>query len=73
LEIWQVKSGTIFDNILITDSVAEAERDRAEALTRKTAEQACEEAARKKEADAAAADKSDADKSDAETDDKEDL
>jgi len=24
LEIWQVKSGTIFDNILVTDSVAEA-------------------------------------------------
>jgi len=24
-EIWQVKSGTIFDNILVTDSVAEAE------------------------------------------------
>merc|ERR1712071_255707 len=24
-EIWQVKSGTIFDNILVTDDVAEAE------------------------------------------------
>ena len=25
-EIWQVKSGTIFDNILVTDDVAEAEK-----------------------------------------------
>merc|ERR1712127_634793 len=25
LDLWQVKSGTIFDNILITDDVAEAE------------------------------------------------
>jgi len=47
LEIWQVKSGSIFDNILVTDSVSEAEADRTEALTRKAGEQACEEAARK--------------------------
>jgi len=26
IEIWQVKSGTIFDNILVTDDVAEAEK-----------------------------------------------
>jgi len=25
-EIWQVKAGTIFDNILITDDIAEAEK-----------------------------------------------
>merc|ERR1712065_73341 len=25
LEIWQVKSGTIFDNILVTDSIEEAD------------------------------------------------
>merc|ERR1711992_260530 len=25
-EIWQVKSGTIFDNIIVTDDVAEAEK-----------------------------------------------
>jgi calreticulin len=55
LEIWQVKSGSIFDNILITDSVETAEGDRAELLTRKAAEQACEDAQRKaKEAEDAA-------------------
>jgi calreticulin len=55
LEIWQVKAGTIFDNILVTDSVEEAEAARKEALTRKTGEQACEEEIRKKEAEEAAA------------------
>merc|ERR1712232_203740 len=30
IEIWQVKSGTIFDNILVTDDVAEAKRLEAE-------------------------------------------
>jgi calreticulin len=29
-EIWQVKSGTIFDNILVTDSIADAEAHAAE-------------------------------------------
>ncbi|XP_077980956.1 calreticulin-like [Glandiceps talaboti] len=29
-DLWQVKSGTIFDNILITDDVAEAEKDATE-------------------------------------------
>jgi len=72
LEIWQVKAGTIFDNVLITDSVAEAEQDRVELLTRKAAEQACEEAARAKEAEAAAAADKSADKSE-EGEDKEDL
>jgi len=55
LEIWQVKAGTIFDNILVTDSVATAEQDRVELLTRKAAEQTCEDAQRKaSEAEAAA-------------------
>jgi calreticulin len=30
IEIWQVKSGTIFSDILVTDSVAEAEKEAAE-------------------------------------------
>merc|ERR1712071_630095 len=29
-EIWQVKSGTIFDNILVTDDIAEAEKEAKE-------------------------------------------
>merc|ERR1711872_751071 len=29
-ELWQVKSGTIFDNILVTDDVAEAEKEAKE-------------------------------------------
>lgn len=29
-ELWQVKSGTIFDNILVTDTVAEAEKEAKE-------------------------------------------
>jgi len=33
VDIWQVKSGTIFDNILVTDSVAEAEEFLAETYT----------------------------------------
>ena len=33
-ELWQVKSGSIFDNIIITDSVAEAEEFLAETFTK---------------------------------------
>jgi len=47
IEIWQVKSGTIFDNILITDSIEEAKADREEALSRIVGEKADEEADRK--------------------------
>jgi len=36
-EIWQVKSGTIFDNILVTDDLAEAEKE-AKELFEKTKE-----------------------------------
>jgi len=71
LEVWQVKSGTIIDNVLITDSVEEAEQDRVQLLTRKAAEQACEEVARKKDAEEAAANEKADDKEDKE--DKEDL
>jgi len=76
LEIWQVKSGSIFDNILITDSLEEAEQARKEPLTRKANEQNCEEEQRKiRDAEAKAnedKDKDDDNKDD-DKDDKEDL
>jgi calreticulin len=36
IEVWQVKAGTIFDNFIVTDDVAEAER--LAALTKATQE-----------------------------------
>ena len=36
IEVWQVKSGTIFDNFLVTDDLAEAEKFAA--LTKATQE-----------------------------------
>ncbi len=53
IDIWQVKSGTIFDSILLTDSIAEAETA-AEAF--KTLAKG-EEAAKKKADDAAEAER----------------
>jgi len=49
-EIWQVKSGTIFDNIILTDSIDEA-KEHAAATWEKTkqGEKAAKEAADKKE------------------------
>jgi len=59
-ELWQVKSGTIFDNIIVTDSVAEAETFMSETFTKNKAaekesfeekdkqEKAAEEAERKR-------------------------
>jgi len=38
LEIWQVKAGTIFDNIIVTDSVEEAEKLAAETKEQREAE-----------------------------------
>lgn len=69
IEVWQVKAGTIFDNILVTDSIAEAEAARAKYAGRKDTEAALEKVEREaKEAEAKAAD---ANKDDAE--DKDDL
>jgi len=54
IDIWQVKAGTIFDNIIITDSVKEAEDFMAETYTKnKGAEKAAFDAAeaKKKEAE----------------------
>jgi len=70
LEVWQVKAGSIFDNILVTDSVDEAAKARDKYAGRKDTEAALEKKEREeKEADAKAA--ADADKSaeDAEKDD----
>jgi len=53
IDIWQVKSGTIFDNVLITNSVAEAESFLAETYAKnKDAEKAAFDAAEKKRTDA---------------------
>ncbi len=57
LEIWQVKSGTVFDNILVTDSEAEAKQQAEEILKQQKAEKDAAEvkaAEEKKAADAAA-------------------
>jgi len=73
VDIWQVKSGTIFDNIFISDSITEAEAFLAETYTKgKDAEKALfdsiqkakkeeEEAARKKADEARKAAEEDAD------------
>jgi len=53
IDIWQVKSGTIFDNVILTNSVAEAEAFLAETYTKhKDAEKASFEAAEKRKNDA---------------------
>jgi calreticulin len=44
VEVWQVKSGTIFDNFLITDDVAEADKYTEIVNERRTAEKAAKEA-----------------------------
>lgn len=66
LEIWQVKAGTVFDNILVTDSLEEAKaaaekvlekqkEEKAEAEKKEAEERkAAEEAAEKAKAEAAA-------------------
>eukprot|EP01126_Amoeba_proteus_P003071 TRINITY_DN109_c0_g1_i5.p1 TRINITY_DN109_c0_g1~~TRINITY_DN109_c0_g1_i5.p1 ORF type:complete len:409 (-),score=121.36 TRINITY_DN109_c0_g1_i5:141-1292(-) len=47
IEIWQVKSGSIFDNFLVTNSVQEAASARAKISGRATGEKLAEEAATK--------------------------
>jgi len=67
-----VKSGTIFDNILLTDSVADA-KAHAEATWAKTtvAEKAAKEALEKKEAEEAAKNAAAADEDDEDEEKKE--
>jgi len=50
LEVWQVKSGSIIDNILITDSIEEAQADAAKYASRKTAEKERDDAEAAKQA-----------------------
>jgi calreticulin len=76
LEIWQVKAGTIFDNVLVTDSIEEAAEARKGYAGRKDTEAALEKAERDaKEAEAKAqADKEAAEKGeDKDEDEKDDL
>merc|ERR1711937_1047866 len=84
-EIWQVKSGTIFDNIIVTDSIEEAEAFMAEtfdAEAEKAAEKkysdelaAAEEAARAAEAEEEEEDseETDEDEEEDEEDDEEEV
>jgi len=52
IDIWQVKSGTIFDNILLTDSVTESEKFLADTYTKnKDAEKAAFDAFEKKKSE----------------------
>jgi len=46
LEIWQVKAGTIFDNVLVTDSIEEAATARATYAARKDTEAGLEKVER---------------------------
>jgi len=53
IDVWQVKSGTIFDNIILTNSVAEADSFLADTYTKnKDAEKAAFDGAEKKRTDA---------------------
>jgi len=53
IEIWQVKAGTIFDHILVTDDVAEAERSADKIRRLQTAEKKMKEEESKKAEEAA--------------------
>jgi calreticulin len=68
LEVWQVKSGTVFDNILITDSEAEAKAQAEEILKKqkeeKDAHEKKQEAERKAAEEAAAKAKEESDSKD---------
>jgi len=65
IEIWQVKAGSLFDDFIVTDSVAEAEKLRAKGIASRDAEK------KKKEAEEAAA-RAEADKAKTAEDDDED-
>merc|ERR1711948_140804 len=69
-DLWQVKGGTIFDNVIITDDVAEAD-----SFAKKWKALSDVEASKKKEADAtkAAADKVKEEEADDDDDDKDDA
>merc|ERR1712060_279245 len=73
-DLWQVKGGTIFDNVIITDDVAEADnfaKKWKELNEHETAEKKKEEEAKKAEEEAKKAE--DAKSADADEDGKEDT
>merc|ERR1712100_935545 len=75
-DLWQVKAETIFDNIIITDDVAEADAfaGKWKALTEvEKAKKKEEDDAKKAEEDAKKADADDDDDDDDDEDDKEDI
>jgi calreticulin len=76
IDIWQVKSGTLFDNIIVTDSIAEAEAFMGETYGKlKDAEKSAFDAAEKAKRDAEEAERKKAEeerkKAEAEKDDEE--
>jgi len=82
IEIWQVKSGTLFDHILVTDDVAEArafadgylkEQQAGEKAAKEADEKAAKEAAGSDSADSEGADQQDDDDDDEEHTHTEDL
>merc|ERR1712147_337426 len=75
-DLWQVKAETIFDNIIITDDVAEADAFAGKWKTLSEAEKAKkkeEDDKKKAEEDAKKADSNDDDDDDDDEDDKEDI
>jgi len=70
IDVWQVKAGSIFDNIIIGDDLAEVNAiiDKTWKATKDAEKEAHDNANKKEEAPAAAADEAKADE-----DDKEDL
>jgi len=81
IEIWQVKAGTIFDNVLVTDDVAEAKKWAEKTLKQREGEKSMfdkqEEERKKKEEDERkereAEEKKDADEEEEDTDLKDEL
>jgi len=72
IEIWQVKSGSVFDNFLVTDSEAEAESRREAILKRAAGEKAAEEISQKSKSENAEPEEDEHDDHDHD-DQKEDL
>jgi calreticulin len=73
LDLWQVKSGTIFDNILIGDDLSEAEKERSKVLEGSEAEKKAKEALDEEERKKSEAEKaSEDDKDDEDEDDNDD-
>lgn len=70
-DLWQVKAGTIFDNILVTDSIAEAKEALDELKTMQEGEKKMKEEQDKAERDAAKADEKEKEDDDEEDDDED--